>query len=41
MPDIDEALRYLGVGGEAPEEIAVAILAELLMIRYGKRREEL
>ena len=31
----------LALGGEAPEEIAVAILAELLMTRYGKRRGEL
>ena len=31
----------LALGGEAPEEIAVAILAELLMTKYGKRRGEL
>ena len=28
-------------GGEAPEEIAVSILAELLMIRYGKTKADL
>ena len=31
----------LALGGEAPEEIAVAILAEILMTKYGKRRGEL
>lgn len=31
----------LSLGGEAPEEIAVSILAELLMVRYGKSKTDL
>ena len=31
----------LSLGGETPEEIAVSILAELLMIRYGKTKSDL
>ena len=31
----------LSLGGEAPEEIAVSILAELLMTRYGKTKADL
>lgn len=31
----------LSLGGETPEEIAVSILAELLMTRYGKTKADL
>ena len=31
----------LALGGETPEEIAVSILAELLMTRYGKTKADL
>ena len=31
----------LFLGGETPEEIAVSILAELLMTRYGKTKADL
>ena len=31
----------LSLGGETPEEIAVSILAELLMTRYGKTKSDL
>ena len=31
----------LAIGGEMPEEIAVSILAEILMTRYGRTKAEL
>ena len=34
-------LTALKIKGETPEEIAVSILAELLMTRYGKTKADL
>ena len=39
--ELDKVYTPIGldIGGETPEEIAVAIMAEILMVKYGKTGE--
>lgn len=41
--DLDRVFTPIGldIGGETPEEIAVAIMAEILMVKYGKTGENM